>query len=471
LASGQIAVKTSLNLFSLVQKTRAIDHNCHLSTQILSCGKRLTERLGFLMKQSDRSGPLAGLKVLDLSRVLAGPWATQVLADFGADVWKIENPKGGDDTRKWGEALSSLSTDLSDGTNKPKTSQPLEHKGDVTAYYLSTNRGKHSLSINISTSQGQSIIKALVKKADILVENFKVGNLKKYGLDYESLSKINPKLVYCSITGFGQTGPFAEQPGYDAMIQASAGLMSLTGDKAGKPQKVGVAVSDLMTGMYGVSAILAAIHHRSQTGNGQFIDLALFDTQVSWLANQAMSYLTSGAVPERQGSAHPSIVPYQPFECRDGYMMLAVGNDRQFKRCCEQIGLPELANDECFNSNNQRIDNRLLLIQLMGEQFKNNTTQHWLERLSKANVPCGPINDLSQVFKHPQIKARETLFSLNHPQMGDMPQVANPVKFSKTPINYVKTAPSLGEDTKEVLQKELSFSSIEIEELKKLGVI
>ena len=423
------------------------------------------------MKLSGQSGPLAGLKVLDLSRVLAGPWATQVLADFGADIWKIENPKGGDDTRKWGAVIPPNVKAENAEPNQPDGSQPIEYKGDATAYYLSANRGKYSLTVNIKSAKGQSIITQLAKRADILVENFKVGNLKRYGLDYQSLSQLNPRLVYCSITGFGQTGPYSQQAGYDAMIQASAGLMSITGDSAGEPQKVGVAVSDLMTGMYAVSAILAAIHHRSQNGKGQFIDLALFDTQVSWLANQSMSFLTSGKVPERQGSAHPSIVPYQPFECRDGFMMLAVGNDRQFERCCQQIGLSELSDDQRFKSNNKRIENRLLLTQLLADKFSQQSTKYWLELLSKANVPCGPINNLNQVFDHPQIKARETLFTLNHPQMGDMPQVANPVKFSETPLNYAKAAPALGEDTKQVLQQELSFSVAEIDELEKLGII
>lgn len=423
------------------------------------------------MKKSSLSGPLRGLKVLDMSRILAGPWATQVLADFGADIWKIENPKGGDDTRQWGDNISPKASDSKGVFNHANHSQTIEYKGEVTAYFLSANRGKFSLTVNISTAEGQSIIKQLAKKADIVVENFKLGNLKRYGLDYQSLSKINPALVYCSITGFGQTGPYAQQPGYDAMIQASAGLMSITGDKSGEPQKVGVAVSDLMTGMYAVTAILAAIHYRTQTGEGQYIDLALFDTQVNWLANQGMSYLTSGQVPERYGSAHPSIVPYQPFKCNDGHIMLAVGNDSQFKHCCYQMDLTQLSDDERFKSNNTRIANRKLLTQLMGEKFSQQSSQYWLDLLSKANVPCGPINDLRKVFEHPQIKARKTLFTLEHPQMGDMPQVANPVKFSKTPINYQKAAPTLGEDTKQVLQQELNFSAAEIAELEKLGII
>lgn len=446
------------------------------SDKLISAAFEQTKKLGvkqqgYYMKQNDRSGPLAGLKVLDLSRVLAGPWATQVLADFGADIWKIENPKGGDDTRKWGHVIKPEKDASNSQSSRTDDFQTVEYKGEVTAYYLSANRGKHSITVDIRTSKGQSIIKQLVEKADILVENFKVGNLKKYRLDYECLSKINPKLVYCSITGFGQTGPYAHQPGYDAMIQASAGLMSVTGEKAGEPQKVGVAVADLMTGMYAVSAILAAIHHRNQSGRGQYIDLALFDTQVSWLANQSMSYLTSHKIPERHGSAHPSIVPYQPFECLDGFIMLAVGNDSQFDRCCQQVGLPELCDDERFQSNNLRIENRSLLTELLSEKFIQQSTKYWLDLLSGANVPCGPINDMQQVFEHPQILARKTRFSMHHPQLGNMPQVANPVVFSETPIDYVKPAPTLGEDTRQVLHQELSFSDDQIEALEKLGII
>ncbi len=423
------------------------------------------------MSDNKQAGPLSGLKVLDLSRVLAGPWATQVLADFGADIWKIENPKGGDDTRKWGDALSSASGKPQKQQAAANESQKIEYKGSVTAYYLSANRGKYSITVNISKPQGQAIIKELIKQADVLVENFKVGNLKRYGLDYESLEKINPKLIYCSITGFGQTGPYADQAGYDAMIQASGGLMSITGEKNGEPQKVGVAVADIMTGMYAVTAILAAVHHRNQTGEGQFIDLALFDTQVSWLANQGMSYLLTGVNPERHGSAHPNIVPYQPVECLDGFIMLAVGNDRQFEICCEQMGLQGLANNEKFSSNNMRIENRIELISLMNEKFKLKPTKFWLELLAAAKVPCGPINNLQQVFEHPQIEARDTYFSLEHPVLGDMPQVANPVKFSKTPIRYYKPAPTLGEDTSQVLHQALGFSESEISELERLGIV
>lgn len=412
------------------------------------------------------SGPLKGLKVLDLSRVLAGPWATQVFADFGAEVWKIEKPGDGDDTRQWGTSYAELLKKRS-GSHSDSS----DYKGHITAYYLSANRGKSSLSIDIKSAKGQKIIKKLACKADIFVENFKVGNLKKYGLDYQSLKKLNPKLIYCSITGFGQTGPYAEDAGYDAMIQASAGLMSVTGEKGGTPQKVGVAISDLMTGMYAVTAILAAIHYRHQTGKGQAIDLALFDTQVGWLANQSMSYLLTGETPTMQGSTHPSIVPYQPVQCEDGLFILAVGNDGQFKSCCQVLKLDRLAMDERFDTNNHRIQNHSLLIQLMEEKLKQKTVQYWLKKLSQAKVPCGPINDIKQVFEHPQIAARKTQFSLNHPVLGNMPQVANPVNFSESIIEYTKAAPTLGEDTEQTLKQVLNFSGDEILELERLGII
>ncbi|MCF6193799.1 MAG: CoA transferase [Kangiellaceae bacterium] len=422
------------------------------------------------------SGPLAGLKILDLSRVLAGPWATQVLADYGAEVWKIENPKGGDDTRKWGETYSGQmrEEDVAEdyGSNNGSNSAlDKDQYGDITAYYLSANRGKHSITIDIKTDKGQKLLQELTKQADIFVENFKVGNLAKYQLDYQSLKKLNPQLIYCSITGFGQTGPYAKHAGYDVMIQASAGLMSLTGEKKGAPQKTGVAISDLMTGMYAVSAILAAVIHRNKSGEGQYIDLALFDTQVGWLANQGMSYLLTGETPTRQGSTHPSIVPYQPVNCADGSIILAVGNDRQFRDCCTQLGVTELANDERFDTNNHRIVHHDLLIKLMEEKFKTNSCCFWMDKLSEVQVPCGPINDIKQVFEHPQIKARDTKISVEHPTMGRVNQVANPVKFSETPIEYNKAAPSLGEDTHAILEARLNFNSDEIKELRRLGVI
>ena len=414
------------------------------------------------------SGPLEGLTVLDLSRVLAGPWATQVLADFGAKVWKVERPKKGDDTRHWGESLKNIRQKR--GCLESEYIES-EYGDDISAYYLCANRGKQSLTVDITNESGQNIIKQLALKADIFVENFKVGNLAKYGLDYPSLSKLNPKLVYCSITGFGQTGEYANQAGYDAMIQASAGLMSVTGEKDGEPQKVGVAVSDLMTGMYAVSGILAAIYHRDKTGKGQYIDLALFDTQVGWLANQSMDYLMTGEIPIKQGTVHPSIVPYQTVESANGKFMLAVGNDSQFKKCMEVLGLNKLATDEKFRTNNVRIKNHDELIELMTQVLKSNSSEYWVKKLSKEKIPCGSINNIKQVFEHPQIKARNTKISIKHPNLGDIPQVANPIKFSDTPIQYEKAAPILGEDSESILKNELDYTHLEIEELKRLGII
>lgn len=423
------------------------------------------------MKTNHKTGPLSGLKVLDLSRVLAGPWASQVLADYGADIWKIENPQGGDETRHWGNLLNQKARSSAEGIVGEDGVEQIHHKGETTAYFLCANRGKYSLTVDITTTEGQQIIHQLAAKADIVLENFKVGNLKKYHLDYESLQQINNQLIYCSITGFGQTGPFASQAGYDAMIQASAGLMSITGEANGNPQKVGVAVSDLMTGMYAVSAILAALYHRQQSGQGQYIDLALFDTQVGWLANQSMQYLLSDKVPEPQGSVHPNIAPYQPVSCKDTSMMLAVGNERQFKKLCELLDITEIADEQKFCSNNSRIEHREELILILEEKLKQQNCEFWISRLSEAEIPCGPINTIDEVFKHPQIEARNTLFRLKHKQLGTIPQVANPVKFSKTEANYQKAPPTLGEDTQDILQSELNYSAQQLKELADKGII
>ncbi len=387
-------------------------------------------------------GPLHGIKILDLSRILAGPWATQLLADYGADVWKIERPGVGDDTRHWGPPF------LKDRDGVETTE---------SAYFLSTNRGKRSLELDITAEPGQAAIRKLVVEADILVENYKVGGLAKYGLDYDSLAKLNPQLIYCSITGFGQTGPDASLAGYDAMVQARGGLMSITGEPDGVPgagpQKVGVAVADLMAGMYAVSAILAALHHRDKTGQGQQIDIGLLDTQVAWLANQNMNYLVGGAAPSRQGTAHPNIVPYQALPTRDGFIMLAVGNDRQFIACCEVLGEPGLASDPRFLSNRLRVEYRDQLIPLLVSCFKTKTTAEWSQLLGRVKVPCGPINTLAEVFDDKQIKARQMQFDLPHPVAGTVPQVANPVKFSATPVVYQLAPPLLGADTEAVLKR------------------
>jgi crotonobetainyl-CoA:carnitine CoA-transferase CaiB-like acyl-CoA transferase len=375
-------------------------------------------------------GPLAGIRVVDLSRILAGPWATQVLADFGAQVWKIEKPQSGDDTRHWGPPYL-------DGSQE-------------SAYFLSANRGKHSLALDISNKEHQKIIHQLVAQADIVVENFKVGGLAQYNLDYDSLKALNPELIYCSITGFGQTGPDAKQAGYDAMIQARGGLMSITGEPE-HAQKAGVAVVDLMTGMYAVSGILAALHYRDETGQGQHIDLALLDTQVAWLANQNMNYLVSGDVPQRLGTGHPNIVPYQSFAAEDGEFMLAVGNDRQFNTLMKVLGNASLAFDEKYSTNAERVKNRKTLIPILSKLLKNQTCEFWLSQLASAKVPCGPINDLAQVFKDPQIKHRNMQFNMSHTSGTDVPMVANPLKFSLTPVQYHKAPPTLGEDTEALL--------------------
>ncbi len=403
------------------------------------------------------AGPLKGVKVLDLSRILAGPWATQVLADYGADVIKVERPKVGDDTRQWGPPYAS-STSHSEFTD--------------AGYFLSANRGKRSLTLDISHQQGQRIVNELIKQSDVLVENYKVGGLKKYHLDYESVKQINSKIIYCSITGFGQTGPYHGRPGYDALIQGMGGLMSLTGepeDKNGEPQKVGVAVADLMTGMYAVTAITSALYHRLQTGQGQHIDLALLDTQVSWLANQNMNYLMTGKSPARYGTSHPNIVPYQSVKANDGYFILAVGNDRQFAKLCDALGLPELAENPDYSNNSQRVLNRESLIKIIHKVLNTRACSYWLRQLEEYGVPCAPINNLQQVFEDPQIVARELLFELEHRDYGSIPQVANPVKFSETRIDYNSAPPSLGEHTLEILN-ELGISDSDVEMLKKNGI-
>ncbi len=404
-------------------------------------------------------GPLSGVRVLDLSRILAGPWATQVMADFGAEVIKVEHPERGDDTRSWGPPY------LKDKNNKDTND---------AAYYFAANRGKKSLAIDISTEEGQSIIRRLVMQCDVFVENFKVDGLKKYSLDYDALKHVNPKIIYCSITGFGQTGPYAKRAGYDAIIQGMGGLMSITGERddlpGGGPQKVGVAVADLMTGMYAVSAINAALYHRKKTGEGQFIDLALLDTQVAWLANQNMNYLMGGQIPQRQGSAHPNIVPYQAIAAKDGHFMLAVGNDEQFRRLCVLLNLDELAYDERYKKNESRVNNREILIQLITKKTITRTCQEWLGILSEQGIPAAPINNIKQVFEDKQVKYREMLFSLPHYSGIEVPQVANPVNFSKSPIEYSSAAPVLSEHSRELLS-EFGYSQQEIEELENCSIV
>ena len=405
-------------------------------------------------------GPLAGIKVLDLSRILAGPWATQCLADFGATVWKIERPGSGDDTRHWGPPW------VRDGKGKDT--------GD-SAYFASTNRGKHSLAVDFTKPAGQQLVRSLAMRADVLIENFKVGKLAKYRLGYASLKRVNPKLVYCSISAFGQDGPASQEPGYDAMIQALSGLMSVTGVPDGEPGagpvKVGVAVSDLITGMYAAVAILAALNERERSGRGEYIDLALLDSQVAALANQTLNYLVTGKSPIRRGTAHPNIVPYQAFPTKDAWLMLAVGNDRQFASFCEAAGKPALAKNPRFATNAGRVKNRVALVPEVEKLCRKKTTKGWVEILTRASVPCGPINSIAEVFADPQVKHRGLRFELPHALGGKLPQVKNPVFFSRNTLVYSTPPPLLGADTERVLAAELGLTDGEILSLKGDGTI
>ncbi len=384
---------------------------------------------------------LSGLRVLDLSRVLAGPWAGQMLADLGADVVKIERPGSGDDTRAWGPPY------LRDADGRD-TSE--------AAYFLCANRNKRSLAIDLTTAEGQVRVRELVASADVLIENFKVGGLAGYGLDYASLSALNPRLIYCSITGFGQDGPYAQRAGYDFMIQALGGMMSVTGRAEGEPGagpvKVGVAVTDILTGLYASNAILAAVVERERSGLGQHIDLSLLDVQVACLANQSLNYLTTGTPPKRMGNAHPNIVPYQDFPSADGDFILTVGNDSQFRRFCSVAGHPEWAEDPRFATNAQRVAHRDLLIPLIRQVTVFRTTDQWMADLEQAGVPCGPINDLAQVFADPQVLARGLKVRMAHPLSGEVDLVANPIRLSRTPVEYRLAPPLLGEHAAQILR-------------------
>ena len=406
------------------------------------------------------AGPLAGIVVLDLSRILAGPWATQVLADFGAEVIKVEHPRGGDDTRSWGPPY------LRDAQGRETTE---------SAYYLATNRGKKSVAIDLARPEGQDLVRGLAAQADVLVENFKVGGLARYGLAYADLVPSNPGLVYLSISAFGQDGPDAAEPGYDAMIQGLGGLMSITGVPDGEPgagpQKVGVAVADLMCGMYAVSAILAALHERHESGQGQYIDLSLLDTQVAWLANQNLNYLVTGTPPRRRGTAHPNIVPYQAFATADGHFMLAVGNDAQFARFCAAVGEPALAADPRYATNNARVANRGELVPAIERVLRARTSREWITLLKAAQVPCGAINDIAQVFAEPQVRHRGLRIDLPHAAGGSAPGVRNPVRFERTPIAYERAPPPLGADTGEVLGRRLGLDAGTLAGLRERGIV
>ena len=423
------------------------------------------------MDTAGAQGPLHGFRVLDLSRVLAGPWASQLLADYGATVFKVERPEAGDDTRHWGPPW------LADREQRPT---------GESAYFLSTNRNKQSLTVNLAHEKGQEIIRELAASCDVLIENFRVGSLARFGLDFASLHAINPRLIYCSITAYGQTGSRADKPGYDAMMQAAAGLMSITGppeSEGGGPQKVGVAISDIMTGMYATTAILAALAARNDGGQGdeqrgkqrgkqgQHIDIALYDSQVAWLANQNMNYLVGGIVPQRQGTGHPNLVPYQLFATANGHLMLAVGNEPQFKACVEALGCPDLATDSRYMTNAARIANRQSLIDSLAEKFLQQDTGHWLELLTASGVPVGPINDIDDIFSEPYAQERQLVRQLEHPLAGEVATVANPVRFSATPVQYRSAPPLLGQHTVEVLSKELQYTPEEIAALSRDGAI
>ena len=405
-------------------------------------------------------GALSHLRVLDLSRVLAGPWAGQILADLGAEVIKVERPGNGDDTRAWGPPF------LKDAYG--------ESTGEA-AYYLSANRNKQSVTIDFTKPQGQQLVRALVAKSDILIENFKVGGLEAYGLDYASLKALNPDLIYCSITGFGQTGPYAKRAGYDFMVQGLGGLMSLTGRPEGEegagPVKVGVALTDILTGLYSTVAILAALAHRQHDGGGQHIDMALLDVQVACLANQAMNYLTTGVAPQRLGNAHPNIVPYQDFPTADGDFILTVGNDSQFRKFAEVAGRPEWADDPRFATNTLRVANRSVLVPLLRQATVFKTTAEWVTQLEAVGVPCGPINDLAQVFADPQVQARGLAMQLPHALAGLVPQVASPIRLSETPVEYRNAPPLLGEHTRQVLEQVLGLHADAVEALRQSGVL
>jgi len=405
------------------------------------------------------AGPLSGIRVLDLTRVLAGPWATQMLADFGAEVVKIEKPGEGDDTRGWGP---------------PFLTNPDSSRGDA-AYFQSANRGKWSVCIDMASPEGQKLIRALAAKADVVIENFKVGGLRKYGLDYDSLKAINPRLIYCSITGFGQNGPYAQRAGYDFMIQGMGGIMSVTGQPDGapgaEPMKVGVAFADIFTGLHAVIGIEAALFHRERTGQGQYLDLALLDSQVAVLANQALNYLVGGKAPTRLGNAHPNIVPYQTFETADGYIIMAVGTDRQYAEYCSIIGAARLASDERFKTNRGRVENRATLIPLLQPFMKARSTAEWVAAFEAAAVPCGPINTLDQVFENPQVLARGLQVGLTRDDGVQVPGVANPIVFSETPVQYEKPSPRLGDGTEKVLREQLGLAADEIAALKAKGVV
>ena len=402
-----------------------------------------------------RSGALSHVRVLDLSRVLAGPWASQLLADLGAEVVKIERPGTGDETRGWGP---------------PWLTTPEGAETRESAYFACANRGKKSVTVDLSRPEGQAIIRRLAERSDVLLENFKVGSLSRLGLGWEELSRLNPRLVYCSITGFGQSGPYKDRPGYDFVVQGMGGLMSVTGEPDGEPMKAGVAMTDILTGMYVATAVLAALAHRERSGEGQRVDLSLLDVQVASLANLAESYLVTGRAPDRHGNAHASIVPYQAFATKDGYVVVAVGNDAQFARLCEVAARPELAADPRFATNAGRVEHRAALVPILEALLASRPTRDWVGALETAGVPCGPINDLAQVFDDPHVRSRGLRVEVPHPLAGSVPVVASPMRLSRTPVHH-GAPPLLGEHTVEVLREVLDMQDAEIEALRRGRVI
>ncbi len=404
-------------------------------------------------------GALSGLLVLDLSRILAGPTCTQILGDLGAEVIKIERPGRGDDTRGWGPPF------LKDAEGNDTAE---------SAYYLSSNRNKASVAIDLASEEGQQLIRGLAAKADILVENFKVGDLKRRGLDYETLKSLNPKLIYCSISGFGQTGPYAHRAGYDFLIQGMGGIMSLTGfadEDGGTQTKCGVGIADVMCGMYACVSILAAVNHRHATGEGQYIDISLLDAQVSWLINQGVAHLVSGETPGRLGNGHPTIVPYETFPGADGPFILAVGNDSQFQKFCEIAGAPELAKDPQFAKNADRVRNRKVLVPKIRRLTIEREAADWIETLEAAGVPCGPVNDLGSVFADPQVLERGMKISLPHPVSGSVDLIGSPINMEKTPVEYRSAPPMLGQNTADVLKRHLGLDDSELTDLMDRGVL
>jgi crotonobetainyl-CoA:carnitine CoA-transferase CaiB-like acyl-CoA transferase len=393
------------------------------------------------------SEALKGIKVIDLSRILAGPWASQMLADMGAEVIKVERPIKGDDTRHWGPPFIKPAQN-----NEPAQS----------AYYHCANRNKKSIAIDITQTQGQQVIKDLITNADVLIENYKVGSLQKYGLSYQQVKSLNPKLVYCSITGFGQHGPYAHKAGYDAMIQGEGGLMSLTGGIHDEPMKVGVAVVDVMTGLYSANAILAALLAKAHTGKGQHIDIALLDVQVATLANQGMNYLATGENPARLGNGHPNIVPYQTFATNDGSLILAIGNDKQFEKFCQVAQCPELVSNALFNTNQQRVENRDKLIPVLANIIARHSTDYWVHTLEAIAVPCGPVNTLAQVFSHPQVQHREMVKELPDSDGTLIKTVASPINLSDTPLEYKHAAPNIGQHSQQILKEFLHYEDEKI---------